>query len=85
MIRSRWTRIRYGKQSIPARESGKEYYEPGDVVIVNDNLKHYRGEVQIVLKEMKVDGQRNLLGHIPPEEKILLKEVKPGDTICFLH
>jgi len=38
-------------------------------------LAHYRGEVQIVLKDMKVDGQRNRIGHIPEADHILLNEV----------
>ena len=84
MIRSRWTRVFYSNTSIEPRESNQEYYHRGDIVIVNDNLKHYRGEVQIVLRDMKVDGQRNLIGHIPPEELILLDEIKPGRSICFL-
>lgn len=84
MIRSRWTRVFYAKTSIPERKCNQEYYHRGDIVIVNDNLKHYRGEVQIVLKEIKVDGQRNLIGHIPEEEKILLDEIKPSRCICFL-
>ncbi|MBD9215435.1 MAG: DUF871 family protein [Solobacterium sp.] len=52
--------------------------------MVNDNLAHYRGEVQIVLKDMKVDGQRNRIGHIPEANHILLNEVKSGRGICFL-
>ena len=56
-----------------------------DVVIVNDNLAHYRGEVQIVLKDMKVDGQRNRIGHIPEADHILLNEVKAGRSFCFMN
>lgn len=84
MIRSRWTRAFYSKTSIPERKCDKDYYHRGDIVIVNDNLAHYRGEVQIVLKDMKVDGQRNLIGHIPSEDHILLNEITPGKSICFL-
>ena len=84
MIRSRWSRIFYAKASIPERKCDQEYYHRGDVVIVNDNLAHYRGEVQIVLKDMKVDGQRNLIGHIPEAEQILLPEIHAGTSICFM-
>ena len=84
MIRSRWTRAFYSKTSIPERKCDQDYYHRGDIVIVNDNLAHYRGEVQIVLKDMKVDGQRNLIGHIPSEDHILLNEITPGKSICFL-
>lgn len=78
MIRSRWTRMFYGKKNIPERKIDEEYYHRGDVVIVNDNLAHYRGEVQIVLKYMKVDRQRNRIGHIPEADHILLNGVKAG-------
>lgn len=84
MIRSRWTRMFYKKNSIPERRINEEYYHRGDVVIVNDNLAHYRGEVQIVLKDMKVDGQRNRIGHIPVTDHILLEEIKAGRSFCFL-
>ena len=85
MIRSRWTRMFYGKKNIPERKIDEEYYHRGDVVIVNDNLAHYRGEVQIVLKDMKVDGQRNRIGHIPEADHILLNEVKAGRSFCFMN
>ena len=76
---------RYGKKNIPERKIDEEYYHRGDVVIVNDNLAHYRGEVQIVLKDMKVDGQRNRIGHIPEADHILLNEVKAGRSFCFMN
>ena len=75
----------YGKKSIPERKIDEEYYHRGDVVIVNDNLAHYRGEVQIVLKDMKVDGQRNRIGHIPEADHILLNEIKSGRSFCFMN
>lgn len=51
MLRLRWTRMIYKGKEIPCRPYDKAYYTRGDVVIVNDNLVHYRGEIQIVLKE----------------------------------
>lgn len=85
MLRSRMTRFIYKKASIPARETEKKLYTRGDVVIVNDNLKHYGGEVQIVLKDMEVDGQRNLLGRIADEEMILLDQLGAGDIFTFME
>lgn len=84
MLRSRWGRMKYKGQEIPVRTCNQEVYHRGDVVIVNDNLKHYRGELQIVLKDMKVDGQRNLLGHIPEDEMILLDEMTMGKSFSFM-
>lgn len=85
MLRSRWGRIKYLNQEIPVRSCNQEVYHRGDVVIVNDNLKHYRGELQVVLKDMKVDGQRNLLGHLPEDEMILLDEITLGSPFCFME
>lgn len=85
MIRSRWARMFYKNASIPERKCDQEYFHRGDVVIVNDNLNNYKAEVQIVLKDMKVDGQRNLIGRIPLEEHILLDEMHAGDHLCFIE
>lgn len=76
MLRSRWTRITRKGESIPVRPCNQTHYKRGDVVIVNDNLAHYRAEVQIVLKDIPVDGQRNLLGHIDESEMIIIDELE---------
>lgn len=83
MLRSRWTRMIYKGKTIPERKSEKIKYTRGDVVIVNDNLAHYRGELQIVMKDMEVDGQRNLLGRICDEELFILDSLGAGDMFTF--
>jgi len=83
MLRSRMTRMVYKGQSIPVRPCHKTHYTRGDVVIVNDNLAHYRAEVQIVLKDMEVDGQRNLLGRIDENEIVILQHLGAGDIFTF--
>lgn len=83
MIRSRWPRIFTKKLSIPHRKSDKPYFEVGDVVMCNDNCSPYLGEVEIVLKRMENDGQRNLLGHISQDEHIIFNEIKTGEAIGF--
>lgn len=83
MLRSRWTRMIYKGKTIPERKSEKTKYTRGDVVIVNDNLAHYRGELQIVMKDMEVDGQRNLLGRIRDEELFILDSLGAGDMFTF--
>ena len=84
-LRSRFTRIIYKTSSIPARPCNKTHYTRGDVVIVNDNLKYYAAEVQIVLKDMEVDGQRNLLGRIVDEELVLLDHMGANDIFTFIE
>lgn len=85
MLRSRFTRVIYKGKSIPERKCDKTHYTRGDVVIVNDNLAHYLGEVQIVLKDIKVDGQRNLLGRISEEEIMLLDSMKGTEVFSFIN
>lgn len=65
-------------QSIPYRDPGKKFFTRGDVLVVNDNLAHYRGELEIVLTEIPNDGERNLVATVRPEELMLLDFIKPG-------
>ena len=84
MLRSRLGRMLYkGRDFIP-RKSDKPVFEKGDVLIVNDNCKHYAGEVQIVMKEMKNDGQRNLVGRIDPDEIMILDQIRGKDLFSFV-
>lgn len=75
----------YRGRPIPPRVSDRTRYTRGDVVIVNDNLAHYRGEVQIVLKDMEADGQRNLLGRIREEEIMILDHMGAHDSFTFVE
>ena len=65
-------------KSIPHHDCGKKVFTRGDVLIVNDNLAHYRGELEIVLTEIPNDGERNLAATIKEEELPLLDFIKPG-------
>lgn len=83
MLRSRVTRINYGKQTIPVRPQDKKVFSKGDVLIVNDNLPHYRGELQICRSEMENDGQRNLVGHLHENEQALMELIDSGTYFAF--
>lgn len=85
MLRSRITRSIYRDISIPQRACKKEMFSKGDVLIVNDNLKYYCGELQICRKDMENDGQRNLLGHLSEQEYALTELIKPGDYFSFIE
>lgn len=68
-IRSSISRA-FGKdKDIPQRKSEKEYFEKGDVLIINNNLAHYKGELEIVKKKIKNTGERNLVGHFNEDEQ----------------
>lgn len=70
--------IEVSSQSIPYRDPGKKVFTKGDVLVVNDNLAHYRGELEIVLTEIPNDGERNLVATVKDEELMLLDFIKPG-------
>lgn len=81
--RSRGPRMLYKDKTFVPRKSDKEYFEVGDVLVMNDNYKHYAGEIHIALMPLKNDGLRNLIGHIREEEQMILECVKDGDIIIF--
>ena len=87
MIRSSRPRNFYKETNIPARECDQKTFKRGDVLIVNDNLAYYRGECEVVLQEMENDGQRNLVGHIPANEMIILDSMEehPDHLFGFLQ
>lgn len=84
--RSRMPRFKYSneKYTITPNSINKEYFECGDIVIVNDNYKHYAGELQIVLKRIKNDGLRNLVGYVDEQEQSLLELLDSGKTVEFI-
>ena len=78
------TTMNVESQSIPYRDPGKPVFTRGDILIVNDNLAHYRGELEIVLTEIPNDGERNLVATVRPEELMLLDFIKPGQHFKIL-
>lgn len=83
MIRSSRSRVDFRKSNIPARLTDDPTFKRGDVVIVNDNLSHYRGELQIILRDLPNDGERNLVGKIPKEELIILDNLEKNPDHLF--
>lgn len=81
MIRSTWPRETFRKESIPAANTRD--LKRGDVVILNDGYSKYKGELHIVLKEMKNDGRKNVIGYLPEEEQILLDYIEPWKVFAF--
>lgn len=43
-------------------ENDMEVFKKGDIIIVNDHLKHYAGELMIVLTEIKATAEYNQVG-----------------------
>lgn len=85
MLRSSWPRLAYRDTPIPARASGKAVFTRGDVLVVNDNMARYRGEVEVALRDIPDDGTRNLVATIPAEERFLLDYVLPEHPFGFIR
>lgn len=81
MIRSSGPRVTYADRSIPAANTRD--LKPGDVVILNDGYPKYKGELQIVTKDMPNDGRKNVIGHLPEYEHVLLDYASPWTVFAF--
>jgi Bacterial protein of unknown function (DUF871). len=78
MVRSTQPRVKYKKESIHPHHT--ETIRKGDLVICNDKLGQYKGELHIALKEMENDGDRNIVGHLKEEAVFLVDYLKPWST-----
>lgn len=83
IIRSR-SRFMFNKYSIEPRISKKEYFEKGDVLVTNNNTKHYKGELHIVKTHIKNDGGVNYVGRVINDELFLLDCIKSGMCFAFI-
>ena len=82
MARSTQSRVLYADQEVPARNTRD--MKRGDVVIVNDEYNRYKGELQIVLMDMENDGRKNVIGHLPANERMLLDYLGPWRKFGFI-
>ena len=81
MIRSTWPRVTFADQSIPAANTRD--LKQGDVAILNDGYLKYKGELHIVTKDMPNDGRKNVIGHLPEYEHVLLDYIEPWRVFAF--
>lgn len=82
-IRSSMPRFTCEDTSIPVRSCKQKMFTRGDIVIVNNNLKHYRGEIEVILQDIENDGERNLLGRIQKNEMIILDTMEEHPDHMF--
>lgn len=76
MYRSTWSRVYYKGSEIKPHNMGKELLF-GDVVILNENLGRYKGELHVILGEIN-DSQngRNVVGKIKLQQLKIFKLLK---------
>jgi hypothetical protein len=82
--RTRMPRMFYRDQTIEPRRYSLDYFQRGDVVIVNNNYKNYAGEVQVVLESIENDGTRNLVARIDNQEMTMFDVIDDNDLVVFL-
>ncbi|MFI3174121.1 MAG: MupG family TIM beta-alpha barrel fold protein [Bacillota bacterium] len=75
MARSTFSRITYANADIPPKNTRD--VKRGDVVVLNNEYGRYKGELHIVLQDMKNDGNKNVVGKIPENEHMLLSYLAP--------
>ncbi|MDN6162489.1 MAG: MupG family TIM beta-alpha barrel fold protein, partial [Atopostipes sp.] len=75
LLRSTQTRVKYKKEDFPVRKINS--VRAGDVTIGNNNFRQYKGETQIILKNIKYEGYRNVVGEITEDMKKIIKDLKP--------
>lgn len=82
--RTRMPRMYYQDKAIVPRRYPEAWFQRGDVVIVNENYKHYAGEVQVVLEPIVNDGTRNLVARIDREEMTMFDVIGDNQLVVFL-
>ena len=53
--------------------------------MLNNNYKHYAGEVQVVLFPIENDGDRNLIGYLDQRELEMLEMIPEREIVVFLE
>ncbi|MGL5268567.1 MAG: MupG family TIM beta-alpha barrel fold protein [Spiroplasma sp.] len=85
IIRSTMPRVSYKELMIEPRFCKSEYFEVGDVVILNHDAKNYMRELQIITKRVKNDGIRNLVAKVKePYLSYFLTELKATRSFKFI-
>lgn len=85
LLRSCISRDKYRMYPIAFRKYESEMLHRGDVVIINDNLPHYRGELQIILHDIENDGERNVVGRLKKDELLILEQLKTDHIFGFIR
>lgn len=78
MIRSSSSRVKYKDADIMPNNT--EQIKRGDILICNNEFGQYKGELQIALKDMENEGNRNVVGSLKNESIFLLDHIKPWES-----
>lgn len=82
-IRSTFVKLKYQEQSIPEHNI-KEKVEFGDITLGNNSFGQYKGEVNIVKKEMpNAAHEKNVVARITEDNQFLVEYIKPWTKFRF--
>jgi Uncharacterized conserved protein len=82
-VRSTFVKLLYKDQSIPAHQTNK-ILKRGDVIIGNDSFGQYKGEVNIIKREIpNIGNHKNVVGHIRKDERFLIDCIRPWMKFRF--
>jgi hypothetical protein len=81
MVRSTFVRKKYGQEANAPHDNEIEF-QPGDIVIGNDDFGKYKNELQVVLSAHK-DSRKNKVGQIVADEQLLLPFIHPWSKFKF--
>lgn len=81
LVRSTQSRVKYKEFDFSAHNTGD--IKRGDIVIGNNAIGNYKGELQIALKDMKSEERKNVVGRIVDEELFLLDFLQPWSRFGF--
>ena len=81
VIRSTQSRVKYKNEQFPAHDTND--LEAGNVTIDNDLDVRYKGELQVVLKQIPNTGSTNVVAKVVPEERFLLQKIQPWESFGF--
>lgn len=76
MIRSTMPRVVYEKESIAPINNNK-VLNKGDIIICNDLLTRYKGELHLILSELEEDKRKNLVAKVANYDLELLDYITP--------
>lgn len=83
MARSTMPRVIYKDESIPVMNTSD--LKRGDVIIINNEYGHYKGELHVILQDMPNDGKKNIVGRIPEYEHRMLDYLTPWVKFSFME
>ncbi|WP_057915500.1 DUF871 domain-containing protein [Peribacillus muralis] len=83
MVRSVEVRKKYGNENFAIRKSVPQ--QEGAVFIGNDSFGKYKGELQVILRDMPLDERKNLVAQIVEEERFLLDYIKPWSSFRLIN